>query len=111
MCVTAKRALKPVWQNQLGGVTSSAGDLQIEWHPKHPDVDLLDGAERTRWAGRWVPCPEDLDAASILESLFGPGWTDPLASTPTASPRTTSSWSGTSCRGTSADPVASKTHP
>lgn len=55
MCVTAKRALKPVWQNQLGGVTWSAGDLHVEWNPEHFDVDLLDEAERMRWARRWVP--------------------------------------------------------
>jgi kanamycin kinase len=60
--------LRPVWQNELGGLTFE-GTRETErvfakWAPAGSGLDL--GAEKARleWAGQFTPVPEVLDYAS-----------------------------------------------
>ncbi|MDQ0614994.1 kanamycin kinase [Microbacterium sp. W4I4] len=58
--------LEPVWANDYGGLTFRAtpttGDsFHIKWGPRQDESNMLDEAERMRWAGRWIRVPEVLD--------------------------------------------------
>lgn len=60
-------ALRPVWRNQLGGLTFALGDppdRYVKWAPAGADpapIDLSAEAGRLQWAGRHAPVPEVLD--------------------------------------------------
>ena len=66
--LTVGRALRAVWQNQLGGLTFEAGEGEdrrfVKWTPAASGIDL--GAEilRLRWAVRFVDVPRVLDHGS-----------------------------------------------
>ncbi|WP_433857149.1 phosphotransferase [Streptomyces kronopolitis] len=84
------RALVPVWQNALGGLTfqlgTGDGRVFAKWAPAGSGLDL--GAEITRldWAGRFTPVPpvldhgDDADGAWLVtrglpgESAVSPRW-------------------------------------
>lgn len=58
-------ALTPVWRNELGGVTFRADDgRHIKYGPRNTETSMADEAERLRWAGRFTPVPQVLDAGA-----------------------------------------------
>ena len=80
--VAAGRSLKPVWINELGGVTFMAGagsDCRyLKWSANGLDPDLADEADRMRWVGRYSSVPEVLalhddanDALLVTSPLAG----------------------------------------
>ncbi|GAB3596181.1 phosphotransferase [Microbacterium tumbae] len=55
-------ALKPVWENGIGGLTFRTDDGRfIKWGPHDPEANMRDEAERMRWAGRWICVPEVIE--------------------------------------------------
>ena len=56
---------RPVWRNQLGGLTFALGaptpDRYVKWAPAGSPIDLAAEAERLRWAAPFTPVPEVLD--------------------------------------------------
>lgn len=75
--------MRPVWRNELGGLTFVIGDLPevyVKWMPAGAEalVDLAGEAARLRWASAWTPVPEVLDqdgdeAATWLVTRALPG--------------------------------------
>src|SRR5579875_3300675 len=55
--IAAERSVRPVWVNELGGVTFRVGDDFVKVSP----VDLTREARRLRWAQQYAPVPEVLD--------------------------------------------------
>ncbi|MFP5320638.1 MAG: phosphotransferase [Acidimicrobiia bacterium] len=61
------RTLRPVWRNEVGGLTFAVGEppeSYVKWLPAGVDpllVDLAGEAARLRWASAWTPVPEVLD--------------------------------------------------
>lgn len=62
------RPVRPVWVNQLGGITCAIGEPEpseyLKWSPHHHEIDLPGEAERLRWAGEHLPCPEVIGTGS-----------------------------------------------
>ena len=62
--VAAGRPLRPVWRNELGGLTfeigAGAGRSFVKFAPAGSGLPLHREAERLRWAGRYTPVPEVL---------------------------------------------------
>jgi kanamycin kinase len=56
--------LRPVWQNELGGVTfelgEGAGRRFVKWAPAGSGIDLGREVPRLRWAARFTPVPRVL---------------------------------------------------
>ncbi|WP_092565470.1 aminoglycoside 3'-phosphotransferase [Bowdeniella nasicola] len=74
-----------VWTNELGGLTFSAGERFIKWGPKNLETSMAREAERLRWAGAYVPCPEVLDTGEdwthewlVTRALPGRSAVDPF---------------------------------
>ncbi len=63
--VAAGRTLRPVWQNEAGGLTfKMTGDgatVFVKWQPAGTSVDLGAEAERMDWAGSFTPVPKVID--------------------------------------------------
>ena len=59
-------ALHCVWRNELGGLTFelSAVSQFLKWAPAGSDLPLLEEATRLRWARRYAPVPEVIDAGT-----------------------------------------------
>ncbi len=59
--VAAGRMVRPVWQNEAGGVTFQViGDeapFYVKWQPASTGLDLAAEAERLSWAGLFTPVP------------------------------------------------------
>src|SRR6185437_9551417 len=54
--------IRPVWRNELGGLTFAVGDDRyVKWTPAGSGIDLTAEASRLRWAIRYLPVPEPLD--------------------------------------------------
>lgn len=82
--------LRPVWQNELGGLTFRIGDgdrrLFAKWAPAGSGLDLTAEAVRLQWAGRFTSVPrvrehgEDRDGSWLVthglpgESAVTPRW-------------------------------------
>lgn len=87
--VAAGRPLKPVWINELGGVTFMAGDGRkrqyLKWSANGAGPDLADEADRMSWVGQFSAVPgvvalhDDADGALLV--------TSPLAGENAVSPR------------------------
>jgi kanamycin kinase len=62
--LAAGRPLRPVWQNELGGLTfevgSGPGRCFVKWAPAGSGIDLASEAPRLRWAARYAPVPRVL---------------------------------------------------
>jgi aminoglycoside phosphotransferase len=63
--VAAGRPVRPVWLNQLGGLTVEVGEgpgrCFVKWAPAGSDLDLAAEAERMAWVAPWAPVPRVLD--------------------------------------------------
>jgi len=63
--LTAGRPARPVWRNELGGLTFEVGTgtarTFIKWSPRGCGLDLDREAQRLRWAARFTPVPVVLD--------------------------------------------------
>ncbi len=63
--LAAGRAVRPVWLNDVGGVTFEVGSggrrSFVKWAPAGTSSDLRAEAARMRWAGRFSPVPRVLD--------------------------------------------------
>ena len=65
--LAAGDAVRPVWENQVGGLTFALGappSRYVKWLPRGVDpalADLAAEAERLRWAAPHTPVPELLD--------------------------------------------------
>jgi kanamycin kinase len=59
-------SLRCVWQNSLGGLTFEVADGSrfLKWAPVGSPLRLLEEAERMRWAHRYSPVPDVLDAGT-----------------------------------------------
>ena len=71
--LAAGRELRPVWQNELGGLTFELGGsprLFVKWAPSGSGLDL--DAERLRlaWSSRFTCVPEVVDAGSDGEGSW-----------------------------------------
>ena len=66
--------LRPVWRNELGGLTWQLGEGPdrrfVKWAPAGSGLPLAREAERLRWAARWSTVPVVLDAGADGEG----GW-------------------------------------
>lgn len=62
--VAAGRPLRPVWQNELGGLTFEVGAGNsrcfVKWAPCGSGIDLGAEADRMRWAAPFTPVPQVL---------------------------------------------------
>lgn len=60
--------LRPVWRNELGGLTfeisGSDGRRFVKWAPVGSGLDLAPEAPRLRWAAAFTPVPRVLDAGA-----------------------------------------------
>ena len=56
--------VRPVWRNELGGLTFAVGDRYVKWAPAGSGVNLGREAARLRWAARYLPVPELLGSGS-----------------------------------------------
>lgn len=86
--MAAGRAVRPVWRNELGGLTFEIGGADgqfIKWNPLGNGIDLDAEAHRLRWASRYaaVPRPVLLDRDATAAWLV----TDALVGTSAVSPR------------------------
>ena len=63
--VAAGRTLRPVWQNEVGGLTfKMTGDgatVFVKWQPAGTSVDLGAEAVRMEWARLFTPVPKVID--------------------------------------------------
>lgn len=63
--LTAGRSARPVWENELGGLTFEVGDplerCFVKWTSRTSGTDLSDEAVRLDWAGAFSPVPRVLD--------------------------------------------------
>ncbi len=60
--IAAGRPLRPVWRNELGGLTYQLGDgAYIKWIAHGTAISLSREAERLAWAARFTPVPLVLD--------------------------------------------------
>lgn len=66
--LAADRAVHPVWENELGGLTFEvgAGDERcfIKWSPADSGIDLAAEARRMRWASAFTRVPQAIDEGS-----------------------------------------------
>jgi len=82
------RPVKPVWRNELGGLTFELGGPErqfVKWNPNDNGIDLVAEAARLRWASRYAAVPKPVlvardDTATCLV-------TDALPGTSAVSPR------------------------
>ncbi|GAA5195466.1 aminoglycoside 3'-phosphotransferase [Rugosimonospora acidiphila] len=64
--LAASRPVRPVWRNQLGGLTfeipgGGTGDRFVKWAPAGSGLDLGREATRLRWARPFTPVPRVVD--------------------------------------------------
>lgn len=63
--IAGHRPVRPVWRNELGGLTYEVGEggsqLFVKWAPRGTDVDLAAEVARLRWAGHYTPVPRVLE--------------------------------------------------
>ena len=80
--VTAGRPVRPVWQNELGGLTFELGAglrrCFLKWTPTTSGIDLREEVARLEWAGVFSPVPRVLsqgfdEAGSWLVTAALPG--------------------------------------
>lgn len=66
--LAAARAVRPVWENELGGLTFEVGADDeccfVKWSPGASGVDLTAEASRMRWASAFVRVPQVIDEGS-----------------------------------------------
>lgn len=57
------RGLRPVWRNEIGGVTYAIGDgaEYVKFGPVHPEFHPPGEFERLRWVGGYVSCPRPIN--------------------------------------------------
>jgi kanamycin kinase len=84
--IAGGREPRPVWLNELGGLTFEVGGRFVKWAPAGSGADLAAEAARMRWAARWTPVPRVLElgadgdgawlvtAAIDGESAVSPRW-------------------------------------
>jgi aminoglycoside phosphotransferase len=63
LALAAGEPIRPVWRNEVGGLTFALGqgDRYVKWTPPDSGIDLGREAARLRWAVRFLPVPELLD--------------------------------------------------
>lgn len=80
--VAAGRRVRPVWENELGGLTFEVGGRLdrcfVKWAPRDSGLDLAAEAVRLRWAGVFTVVPRVLaldgdDAGSWMVTAGLPG--------------------------------------
>lgn len=60
--IAVGQPLRPVWHNQLGGLTYQIGTGRyVKWTPRGSGIDLAREAERLAWAAQFTPVPVVLD--------------------------------------------------
>lgn len=69
--LAAGRTLRPVWRNELGGLTFEIipdsdrdGRCFVKWVPPGAPLDLIGEASRLEWAARYTPVPQPIDAGA-----------------------------------------------
>lgn len=62
--LAGEEPIRPVWRNEVGGLTFSVGDRYVKWAPAGCGIDLGREAARLRWAARYLPVPELLGSGS-----------------------------------------------
>jgi kanamycin kinase len=83
--LAAGQPIRPVWRNELGGLTFAVGDDRyVKWTPAASGIDLDAEAARLRWAIRYLPVPEPLDGGRdstgswlVTRALAGTNAVDP----------------------------------
>lgn len=71
--LAAGSSLKPLWRNQLGGLTFRLGDDRVvKWSPpsRSASVDLAREAERLAWAAPYLTVPRVLDTGTDDEGSW-----------------------------------------
>lgn len=62
LAVAAGRAVRPVWENEVGGLTFEVDDCCfVKWTPHGSGIDLSAEVARLGWAGAFTPVPRVLD--------------------------------------------------
>lgn len=68
------RCARPVWENELGGLTFEIGaDPErnfVKWTPAASGIDLQQEVDRLNWAGRYSPVPRVLDQGADEEGSW-----------------------------------------
>ncbi len=63
--LAAGAPVRPVWRNELGGLTFAVGaDRYVKWAPAGCGLDLGREEIRLRWAAAYLPVPEVLDSGT-----------------------------------------------
>lgn len=82
--LAADEPVRPVWRNELGGLTFAVGDRYFKWTPTDSGIDLGREAARLRWAAPYLPVPELLGSGCdesgswlITRALAGRNAVDP----------------------------------
>lgn len=64
--LAAGEPIRPVWRNEVGGLTFALGpgdgDRYVKWTPPDSGIDLDRESVRLRWAARYLPVPRVLDS-------------------------------------------------
>jgi kanamycin kinase len=72
--VAQGRAIRPVWQNELGGLTFEVGGPTdrcfIKWAPAGSGLDLAGEVARLKWAAAFTPVPDVLDAGHDADGTW-----------------------------------------
>lgn len=71
--LAGRRALKPLWRNELSGLTFRIGDdVVVKWSPpsRSASIDLFREAERLLWAAPYATVPRVLDTGSDDEGSW-----------------------------------------
>ena len=66
----ARGSARPVWENELGGLTFAVGSQFIKWVPSGSGLNLAAEADRLRWARRFTPVPEVVGEGSDKEGSW-----------------------------------------
>ena len=62
LAIAVGQPLRPVWRNELGGLTYQIGaGPYVKWAARGSGLDLAREAERLVWAAPFTPVPEVLD--------------------------------------------------
>ncbi|BDZ48209.1 putative phosphotransferase [Frondihabitans sucicola] len=72
--IAAGDAIRPVWLNELGGITFELGEGDVrrfaKWAPPDVELDLTGEAERLRWAAAYSPVPRVLAEGADAEGRW-----------------------------------------
>ncbi len=72
--IAGNSSVRPVWRNELGGLTFEITDSQgrrfVKWAPAGSGLDLAGETTRLRWAADYISVPRVLDTGADAEGSW-----------------------------------------